>query len=100
MESRLYKNTKISDCIEKEMLVMNSSDTSVYEWIDVGPKEQEKPAEAPVKPESNVTVNGDGLDEETIRKNREKMFSMMNAKKKPSRSVITRKSLYQVLLMI
>lgn len=31
MESRLYKNTKISDCIEKEMLVMNSSDTSVYE---------------------------------------------------------------------
>lgn len=31
MESRLYKNTKILDCIEKEMLVMNSSDTSVYE---------------------------------------------------------------------
>lgn len=64
--------------------------------LDVGPKEPEKPVESPVKLESNVTVNGDGLDEETIRKNREKMFSMMNSKKKPSRSVVTRKSLYQV----
>lgn len=63
--------------------------------LDVGPKEPEKPVESPVKPESNVAVNGDGLDEETIRKNREKMFSMMNSKKKPSRSVIIRKSLYQ-----
>lgn len=54
---------------------------------NVGPKEQEKPVEAPVKPESNATVNGEGLDEETIRKNREKMFSMMNAKKKPSSPV-------------
>lgn len=47
-----------------------------------------------VKFELNVVVNGDGLDEETIRKNREKMFFMMNSKKKFSRLVIIRKLFY------
>nr|XP_022327645.1 signal recognition particle receptor subunit alpha-like [Crassostrea virginica] len=49
---------------------------------NLAPKEQDVHVETPVNLPVNVVQNGDGLDEETIRKNREKMFSMMNTKKK------------------
>lgn len=53
--------------------------------LDLAPKEQDVHMETPVSPPVNVVQNGDGLDEETIRKNREKMFSMINTKKKTNR---------------
>lgn len=49
--------------------------------LDLAPKEQDVHVETPVNPPVNVVQNGDGLDEETIRKNIEKKFS----KKKTNR---------------
>ncbi|XP_062566702.1 signal recognition particle receptor subunit alpha-like [Saccostrea cucullata] len=54
---------------------------------NVGAKEPAPPVEVPTKPQPEPAVNGDGLDEETIRRNREKMFASMSGKKKPSSPV-------------
>ena len=64
--------------------------------LDLAPKEQDVHVETPVNPPVNVVQNGDGLDEETIRKNIEKKFS----KKKTNRYFYSKITLLQVCQLL